>query len=79
MTENEYVTRAELTAHLDPMKEDIAEIKSDVKSVLLVQAGTRAVEMKMKDHGARKIAYGSIFLYLISAATAVLALALAHA
>lgn len=78
MSENEYVSRAELTAHLDPMKEDIAEIKGDVKSVLLVQAGTRAVEMKMKDHGARKIALGSLFLYLVSALIAVLTLALAH-
>ena len=28
-----YVSRAELTAHLEPMREDIREIKQDVKAI----------------------------------------------
>lgn len=31
---NEYVSARELSAHLNPMKEDIAEIKSDVKALV---------------------------------------------
>jgi hypothetical protein len=31
---NEYITARELSAHLDPMKDDIAEIKSDVKALV---------------------------------------------
>ena len=38
-TEDTHVTREELTAHIEPMKEDIAEIKEAVKpiSALLTQ------------------------------------------
>lgn len=38
-----YVTRYELDLHLGPMKEDIAEIKKDVKSLLGFRAGARAL------------------------------------
>jgi hypothetical protein len=31
---NEYITARELAAHLDPMKDDIAEIKGDVKALV---------------------------------------------
>lgn len=42
MPENgSYVTRAELSAHLTPMREDITEIKKDVKTMLTAQAGWR--------------------------------------
>jgi hypothetical protein len=44
MTENgDNVTRAELMAHLNPIKSDIWEIKSDVKILLRNDAGTIAV------------------------------------
>lgn len=44
MTENaNYVTRAELKAHLDPMREDIKAVGVDVKVLLLRSASTRAV------------------------------------
>lgn len=39
----DYVTRAELKAHLDPMRTDIKEIRSDVKSLLGSQAGGQAL------------------------------------
>lgn len=43
-TENgNYVTRAEMQAHLAPMRDDISEIKGDVKSLLASNAGSRAV------------------------------------
>lgn len=61
-----YVTRAELQAHIVPMKEDIAEIHTDVKALLLAQAGDTAVEAKARDGGARKLALGGLLVYVLS-------------
>lgn len=38
-----YVTRAELRAHLEPIREDVAEIRTDVKSLLGFQAASAAI------------------------------------
>ena len=49
MTQNGgYVTRAELNAHIGPMKEDIAEIKDDVKTLLRSRDGGYAVAGLMR-------------------------------
>lgn len=61
-----YVTRAELKAHLDPMKSDISEIHADVKTLLLAQAGDTAIEAKARDGGARKLALSGLIVYVIS-------------
>ena len=66
-----YVTRAELKAHLDPMKSDIHEIHGDVKTLLLAHAGDVALEAKVKDGFARKSSLGMLVLYVISAGTAI--------
>lgn len=42
MDNGDKVTRAELQAHLDPMKEDISEIRKDVEGIRLAMgAGPR--------------------------------------
>lgn len=38
-----FVSRAELKAHLDPMRSDISEVKGDVKTLLQRSAGSKAV------------------------------------
>lgn len=38
-----HVTRAELEAHLKPIREDVSEIRTDVKSLLASQAGQSAL------------------------------------
>lgn len=44
MTENgSYVTRAELNAHLGPLRDDLHDIKTDVKKLLAAQAGGQTV------------------------------------
>lgn len=44
MSENgTYVTRAELKATVEPMREDISEIKTDVKTLLTARAGQAAL------------------------------------
>ena len=44
MTENgSYVPRAELKATVEPMRDDIAEVKADVKTLLKRDAGAQAV------------------------------------
>jgi hypothetical protein len=40
---NEYVSREELAAHLTPINQSLGEIRTDVKSLLAFQAGSRAV------------------------------------
>ena len=75
MSENgTYVTRAELKAHLDPMRQDISEIHADVKTLLLAHAGEVAVEAKVKDQGARRLSLAMLALYFISATVGVLGL-----
>lgn len=53
-----YVTRAELSANLTPIKSDVSEIKADVKILLAGAAGDRAVS------GSRKywLATGAVLL-----------------
>lgn len=38
-----FVTERELNAHLEPIRNDLGEVKADVKSLLLAHAGQRAV------------------------------------
>lgn len=38
-----FVTRAELAAHLNPLREDVTEIREDVKALLASQAASRAL------------------------------------
>ena len=64
---SEYVTERELQANLRPLKEDIWEIKGDVKTLLLSQAATQAVvhekaeqAIRRKDTGARRLALTSL-------------------
>jgi hypothetical protein len=42
-TNGNYVTRAEMTAHISPMKEDITEMKADIKTLLKRDAGRKAI------------------------------------
>lgn len=72
-SENDFVTRAELKAHIDPMKDDIHEIHTDVKTLLLAHAGEVAVEARVKDTGARRMALAMLILYLVSATIGVAA------
>ena len=55
-----YVTRAELRAHLDPMKSDISDIAEDVRFVRDAYIAERAVEKSSKDRGARRIGLTSL-------------------
>ena len=70
MSENgSLVSRAEMKAHLDPMREDIREIKQDVKTLIIAQVGAQAIQSAKKDKGARKIAWGGLIVAGLSALT----------
>lgn len=63
MTDNgSYVTRAELAAHLGPMREDVQEIRDDVKSLLASQARTDAKAEVSRDSGARRLGWGGLVM-----------------
>lgn len=65
-----YATRAELNAHLTPMKSDIAEIKADVKSLLLARAGSSAVADRRRFFSDRVLATGALIVALGSSLAA---------
>lgn len=54
------VSRAELKAHLDPMRSDINEIKQDVKTLIIAQVGAQAINTAQKDMGARRLGWGAL-------------------
>lgn len=56
------VSRAELKAHLDPMRSDITEIKGDVKALLLANAVDRAASTRRRRFSDRTLAYVGIFV-----------------
>jgi hypothetical protein len=65
-TNGNYVTRAELKANLDPMRNDITEIKGDVKTLLAREAGATAVRhFKERSNGVH-IARGTLYLSVLS-------------
>lgn len=67
MTENgNYVTRAELKAHLDPMKNDIAEIKGDVKTLVVAQAKEAAVSIWQRRLSTRALSWGALIVGALS-------------
>ena len=69
MNENgSYVTRAELKAHLDPMKEDIGEIKEGVQTLLLERAGHQALAKSKRLLSDRVIAWGALCAAVLSGA-----------
>lgn len=68
-----YVTRAELQAHIRPMKEDISDIAKDVRFVRDAFIADKAVKQVSKDWGARKLALASLLVYVISASVGIAA------
>lgn len=62
MEQNGYVRRPELDAHLEPIREDVAEIKKDVKSLLLAHAEQQGAQAATKDRKARYLAVGALVL-----------------
>lgn len=72
---HDYVTERELQANLRPLKEDIWEIRGDVKTLLLSQAKSQAVveerasiAHQTKDRGARRLALVATAAAVISGA-----------
>lgn len=61
-----YVTRAELKAHLDPMKSDITEIKGDVKTLVLAQAGQKAVSTLRMRFSTRALSWAALIVGALS-------------
>lgn len=49
-TTTDKVTRAELKAHIEPMKKDIAEIKKAVEPIPAIYVETQATNSKVADH-----------------------------
>lgn len=58
--QNGYVRRPELDAHLAPIREDVAEIKSDVKSLLIAHAAAAGARAATKDRKARYLAVAAL-------------------
>lgn len=67
MNENgSYVTRAELSAHLTPIRQDIGEIKDGVQALLLDQAGREAIRKSKRKVSDRVLAYTAIIGALVA-------------
>jgi len=67
-TENgNYVTRAELSAHLTPMRSDISEIKGDVKTLLARDAGVQAVSKYRRIITSHRLSWFAIFVSILTA------------
>ena len=60
MDPENFVTRAELRATVEPMHNDITSIKKDVRFVRDALIAERAVEASTKDKGARRIGLTSL-------------------
>lgn len=73
MTENgSTITRAELNAHLEPMRDDIREVKSDVKALLVVVTATQAAKEDRRTRFSSIVAASSVVAILISGLTTAL-------
>lgn len=67
MENGNHVTRAELKAHLDPMRADIREIKEIVTGLRDKEVGDAAVAVSAKDNGARRVALVAVAASFLSA------------
>ena len=61
-----YVTRAELKAHLDPITGDVHEIKGDVKKLLMRDAGESAVAKRSRFISTRLLSWGALLVGALS-------------
>lgn len=67
MEQNGYVRRPELEAHLKPLREDLTEIKGDVKALLLAHAAERGAREALKDRRARNYGKAALIASLLAA------------
>lgn len=65
---SDYITREELTAHLEPMRSDISEIKGDVKLLIGANAGAAAVKSYKTQHRGGFVSWSAIVVAAVSAA-----------
>lgn len=63
---NDYVTERELTAHLDPMKADISEMRDDMKTVLAFVNKQKGADSKTRFLSDRRLAYGAIIAGIVA-------------
>jgi hypothetical protein len=56
------VSRAELQAHLDPIRATLWEVKADVKTLLLRQAASQGAVKEKRVLSDRRLAWGAIVL-----------------
>jgi len=61
-----FVTERELTAHLGPMKADIAEMKADTKAVLAYVNQQKGASSKTRFLSDRRLAYAAIVAGLVA-------------
>lgn len=62
----DWVTERELQAHLDPMKQDIKEMKADVKTLVVAKAEERGKVLWLRGISTRMLAWGALIAGAIS-------------
>lgn len=59
-TNGTHVSRAEMREALNPIREDVKEIRGDVKALLLTQAAIQGAQAATKDRVGRYISFAAL-------------------
>lgn len=69
-----YVSRAEMMAHLSPIRRDVAEIRMDVKSLLVSAAATQAVQFDARSRWSLRGEKATLLIGLVAIASLALSI-----